>query len=229
MTKVEEYKEIERNITLVTKSREIELNIVDHETKLGLKAKIKLTNLDSRDEVTIDEEAGRDGRYSVKLKEGNSYNVEINKIGYVFSDDQLSIPTAEQLTHDSLMSYEIKLQPIKEGTKFILKSIYFATDESKPLSTSKEELDKVVGFMKQNKGAIIEISAHTDDVGDDEYNLILSEKRAQEVVGYLVANGIPSNRLKSIGHGKNKPVSKGTSEEERQKNRRVELKIIKIN
>ncbi len=109
----------------------------------------------------------------------------------------------------------------------MLKSIYFASDESKPLETSKEELDRVVAFMKQNTSAIIEISAHTDDVGNEDYNLKLSQKRAEEVVKYLVANGIPAARLKSKGHGKNLPIAKGTSEEDRQQNRRVELKILK--
>ncbi len=229
LTKVEEYKEIERNISLIAKSREVQLRIIDLETKKGLTAKIKLMNLDSRDELTLDEEAGRDGRYSIKLKEGNIYNVEINKIGYVFTDNQLLIPTSEQIKSDSILIFEINLRPIKEGTQLILKNIYFATDESKPLETSKEELNRVIGFMKQNAGAIIEISAHTDDVGNEEYNLKLSEKRAQEVVNYIVTGGIPSNRLKSKGHGKNKPVSNGTTDDERQQNRRVELKILKIN
>jgi outer membrane protein OmpA-like peptidoglycan-associated protein/tetratricopeptide (TPR) repeat protein len=229
LIEVKEYEEIQRNVSLVPQSREVIINITDAETKKSLKTKIKLMNLDSRDEITLDEEAGRDGRYGAKLKEGNIYNIEINKIGYVFTDNQIFIPTSEQVKSDSIPTFDIQLRPLKEGTSLILKNIYFATDESKPLATSKEELDKVALFMKQNSGAVIEISAHTDDVGNDEYNLKLSEKRAQEVVNYLVANGVPPARLKAKGHGKNVPVSKGTSDEERQQNRRVELKILKAN
>jgi len=227
LTNVEEYKEIERNVSLVPQNRTIDLHVIDAETKKGLQTKIKLMNLDSREEVTLEEGSGRDGHYSVKLKEGNIYNIEINKVGYVFTDNQVTVPTSEQLKADSILSFEIPLRAIKEGDKLVLKNIYFATDESKPLETSKEELDKVVTFMKQNPTAIIEISAHTDDVGNDDYNLKLSEKRAQEVVNYLVTNGVPANRLKSKGHGKNMPISKGTSDQERQENRRVELKILK--
>lgn len=227
LTNVKEYKEIERNIALVAQNRVVDLNIIDAETKKGLNAKIRLINLDSRDEITLDENACRDGHYSVKLKEGNIYNLEINKIGYVFTDNQILVPTAEQIKNDSILSFEINLRPIKEGDKLILKNIYFATDESKPLETSKEELNKVITFMKQNTTAIIEISAHTDDVGNDDYNLKLSEKRAQEVVNYLLVNGVPTARLKAKGHGKNLPISKGISTEERQENRRVELKILK--
>ncbi len=226
LTKVEEYKELEKNVALIASSREVLINVVDEETKKGINAKIKLMNLDGQD-VTLEEGAGREGRYTVKLKEGNIYNVEINKLGYVFTDNQILVPTAEQVKGDSILTFEINLRPIKEGSKLVLKNIYFASDESKPLETSKEELDKVAGFMKQNQTAVIEILAHTDDVGDDTYNLKLSERRAAEVVSYLVANGVPSNRLKSKGHGKNLPIAKGTSDEERQQNRRVELKILK--
>jgi outer membrane protein OmpA-like peptidoglycan-associated protein len=229
LKEVKEYEEIERNVSLAPQSREIIIYISDAETQKTLSAKIKLMNLDSRDEITLYEESGRDGRYGTKLKEGNFYNIEINKIGYVFTDNQIFVPTSKQVRVDSIPTFIIKLRPLKEGASLILRNIYFATDEAKPLATSKEELDKVAEFMKQNPKAVIEISAHTDDVGNDEYNLKLSEKRAQEVVNYLVANGIPAARLKAKGHGKNIPVAKGTSDEERQQNRRVELKILKAN
>jgi outer membrane protein OmpA-like peptidoglycan-associated protein len=227
LTEVAEYKEIERNVSLKPQSRDVGINLTDEETSKGLNAKIKLMNLDSRNETIVEENTGNEGKYIVKLKEGNIYNVEINKSGYVFTDNQILVPTIEQVKGDSIPSFEIKLRPIKEGAKLILKNIYFATDESKPLETSKEELDKVIGFMKQNTTAIIEISAHTDDVGNNDYNLKLSQKRAQEVVNYIVAGGVPSNRLQTKGYGKNMPIANGTSEEERQQNRRVELKIIR--
>lgn len=228
LTNIEEYREIERNVVLVPQNREVILSITDEETQKGLQTKIKLTNQqDAKDATTLDENAGVDGRYSTQLKQGNLYNVEINKIGYVFTDNQILVPTIEQVKSDSTPTFGIKLRPVKEGAVLILKNIYFATDESKPLESSKEELNKLVSFLKQNSGAIIEISAHTDDVGNEDYNLKLSERRAQEVVNYLVANGIPNSRLKFKGYGKNRPVANGTSDESRQENRRVELKILK--
>jgi outer membrane protein OmpA-like peptidoglycan-associated protein len=82
--------------------------------------------------------------------------------------------------------------------------------------------------MKQNPTAKIEIAAHTDDVGSDEFNYKLSEKRAQEIVKYLVNKKINPNRLLAKGYGKSKPVIEDTTEEARARNRRVELKIIDI-
>ncbi len=177
--------------------------------------------------MVLEEHAGQEGRYQTRLKQGNIYNIEISKAGYVFTDHQLLIPTLEQVKKDSTPTFEIKLRPIKEGTSLILKHIYFATDEATPLATSSEELNKLVTFMKQNPGAVIEISAHTDDVGNADYNLKLSEKRAHSVVNYLVSKGVPLHRLKYKGYGKTIPVTKGISEEDRQQNRRVELKILK--
>ncbi|HSZ25906.1 MAG TPA: OmpA family protein, partial [Cytophagaceae bacterium] len=227
LTEAKEYKEIERNVSLVPHSREVFLDLTDAETKQKIKAKIKLMNLDSKEEIILEE--GRDGRYGVKLKEGNVYNVEINTMGYVFKGKQILVPTKEQLQDNGITIFDIPLHPIKTGTSLILDNIYFATGETKPLETSKEELNRLVDFMKQNTSAIIQISAHTDDVGSSDYNLKLSEKRAQEVVNYIIANGVQSSRLTYKGYGKSLPVTKGISEEDRQKNRRVELKIIKAN
>ncbi|HVD99584.1 MAG TPA: OmpA family protein [Cytophagaceae bacterium] len=226
LTQVTEYKEIERNVALAPQNREVALQVKDEDNK-GINSRIKLTNLDSKDVLTLPEESGKEGVYNTKLKQGNIYNVEVYKAGYVFNDNQILVPTVEQVKADSVPTFDIKLRSIKEGASIILKNIYFATDDAKPLETSKEELDKLVGFMKQNGGAVIEISAHTDDVGNDDYNLKLSERRAQEVVNYLVAQGVEASRLKYKGYGKMKPVSKGTTEEDRQQNRRVELKILK--
>ncbi len=82
--------------------------------------------------------------------------------------------------------------------------------------------------MKANPSAMIEISAHTDDIGSDDFNNNLSTKRAQEIVKYLNTKGIPSSRLKAKGYGKTKPLDTAPTEEARAKNRRVELKILDI-
>ena len=225
LTKTVEYKEVEKNIIIKPKKRDVMINISDAETNNGLKAKIKLMNLDSKEVINVDEESGTDGQYKLNLKEGNIYNTEINKFGYVFYNKELMIPSSERI-NDSLPIFLVKLLPIKQGASLILKNIYFATDEAKPLETSNEEIIRVSQFMKLNPSAIIEISAHTDDVGDNVYNQKLSEKRAQEVVNKLVSLGISPSKLVAKGYGKTKPVNTGSSDADRAQNRRVELKII---
>jgi len=73
---------------------------------------------------------------------------------------------------------------------------------------------------------VIEISGHTDDVGDDASNLTLSQQRAESVRNYLIKKGIAANRVVAKGYGETMPVTTGTSDEARQKNRRTEVKIL---
>ena len=94
-------------------------------------------------------------------------------------------------------------------------------------NTSKPELNRLVSLMKENNNMIIELSGHTDAVGSDEENQILSDKRAAAVKKYLVAKGIKENRLFNIGYGETQPVADNNNDIDRQLNRRVEFKILK--
>ena len=82
--------------------------------------------------------------------------------------------------------------------------------------------------MRENPSLKVEIDAHTDDVGSDSYNLILSEKRAKSAVEFLLQNGIVAERFNSKGFGESLVKVPNTSEENRAANRRVELKILSI-
>ena len=80
-----------------------------------------------------------------------------------------------------------------------------------------------------NTGIEIELSAHTDDKGSDDYNNKLSDQRAASVAAYIVSKGIDPARLVSKGYGKTQPLVPNTNDENRAKNRRVELKILSTN
>ena len=81
-------------------------------------------------------------------------------------------------------------------------------------------------FLKSKPDINIQISGHTDNVGPDDYNLKLSQQRAQAVVDYMIAKEISSSRLSANGFGKTQPVESNESEMGRQKNRRVEFTIM---
>ena len=74
----------------------------------------------------------------------------------------------------------------------------------------------------------IEISGHTDNIGTDQANLLLSSNRAKAVADYLFSKGISKNRIKSVGKGKTMPAAENSTEEGRALNRRIEMKIIKV-
>lgn len=108
-----------------------------------------------------------------------------------------------------------------------LYGIYFDTDKSEVKPESKATLDEVATLLKIDRSLRIEISGHTDSTGDKAHNLKLSEARAQAVLRALVANyGIDPKRLTAKGYGDSKPVAPNTSDENRARNRRVELRKL---
>ncbi|WP_341841318.1 OmpA family protein [Chitinophaga caseinilytica] len=93
---------------------------------------------------------------------------------------------------------------------------------------SATELDKLVDFLRENATLQVEISGHTDNVGSDADNLLLSQNRAKSVVDYLAQHGIAATRLKAKGYGETKPLESNDSDAGRAQNRRTELKIISL-
>jgi len=87
------------------------------------------------------------------------------------------------------------------------------------------ELDRVAGVMKQYPSTVIRVEGHTDSRGSDQYNMDLSNRRANAVKNLLVQRGIGGSRIESVGFGKTMPVASNDTEAGRQKNRRVEIKI----
>jgi len=116
-----------------------------------------------------------------------------------------------------------------EGKPIVIKNIYFAFDKSNVLEESKPVLDQLYYFMMHNIDVRVFIGAHTDCRGTDDYNNILSDKRAKSTVEYLLDKGIDEGRLKWKGFGKTQLLitDKNCSEEEHQQNRRVTFEILK--
>lgn len=112
------------------------------------------------------------------------------------------------------------------GTTFVLRDLYFDFDKSNLLQQSYNELVKLIELLNRHPKMKIEISGHTDNRGTSEYNQRLSEDRARAVTNYLIDHGIDGRRLTYAGYGKSRPVTTNDTEEGRQTNRRVEVKIL---
>lgn len=104
-----------------------------------------------------------------------------------------------------------------------LHGILFDLDKATLQPESAKQLQHVVTLLKNNPDLTIEVQGHTDDQGSDDYNLKLSQRRAETVVVYLGLFGIDTSLLVPKGYGESKPVMSNTTEEGRAKNRRVEL------
>jgi outer membrane protein OmpA-like peptidoglycan-associated protein len=116
---------------------------------------------------------------------------------------------------------------IDEGSKLVtLESIEFEYDSAVIRPTSYHVLDAIVMALRDNPDIrLVEVQGHTDERGDDDYNLDLSNRRAASVVAYLTQHGIAAGRLKSQGYGETQPIDKAHNEAAWEKNRRVEFII----
>jgi outer membrane protein OmpA-like peptidoglycan-associated protein len=125
-------------------------------------------------------------------------------------------------------SVKLTLRYKREGAEkpFILTGINFETGKATIRPESFPRLDAVVEFMVHKKNARVEISGHTDNVGNPKVNKTLSEKRAQACRDYIVSKGIDKKRLDAIGFGDERPIAPNDTDEGRQKNRRIEAKEL---
>jgi OmpA-OmpF porin, OOP family len=119
----------------------------------------------------------------------------------------------------------LKMVPLKANETFVVNNILFEINKSELKSNFNPELDKIFAYMDENQEPTIYIAGHTDNLGGDIYNLRLSERRAKAVMNYFVERGISKERVKSIGFGAEYPLNDNLNEEQRQLNRRVEIKI----
>ena len=110
-----------------------------------------------------------------------------------------------------------------------LKNLFFGTGSADLTEESNYELDDIVSILNDYSDVGIEIGGHTDNTGDAQSNQILSEARAKAVTDYLISQGIDASRLQSAGYGQSRPVESNETDEGRQQNRRIEMKIISQN
>lgn len=192
------------------------------QTNIPIEAAIQIVDLDNGIAVYQDFSTLDSGSFLATLSIGKNYGLNISKEGYLFFSENFSLAG-----HQSTQPFTIRvaLQPVEIGNKMILKNIFFETNEFSLKATSKSELNKLIDFMQQNPKVSIEISGHTDDVGNEKSNQILSENRAKTVYDYVAQRGINPIRLSFKGYGKNQPVASNTTESGRTQNRRTEFKI----
>lgn len=113
--------------------------------------------------------------------------------------------------------------------EIVINNIYYDFDKWTLRPESFVELDKILEILKENPQMIIQINSHTDDRGSDQYNQVLSEKRAQSVVDYLISKGISPSRLKYKGWGEsNLLIKDAQTEDEHQLNRRTTFNLVNV-
>ena len=120
---------------------------------------------------------------------------------------------------------EIQVENIKSGKHYELDDILYETDSYRLKDESKFTLRCFANYLNKNQTYTIKIEGHTDDIGDQQKNLLLSQNRAAVVKEYLIEQGVKPERLDSIGFGESRPKVPNSSSENRRKNRRTEFEL----
>lgn len=215
--------DLPHHVVIPSKTTYAKGTVYDAVTKSKLQADIEVINVKTNEKIYKATSDPVTGEYIISLSEGNEYAFFVQKEGYIYKSIKFDIPQNADLKSKN---FDIYLDPVKLGAKLVLQNIYFETNSYALDERSKAELEKIAQFLKKNPKQKIEISGHTDDVGDDKANMELSLKRATSVVEYLVKNGIETARLSPKGFGKTTPIVQNTSDENRALNRRIEMKIL---
>ena len=196
-------------------------NLKSDDTTKPIKATVQIKSMESKHItfIPVDE----DGDYVASLLKNEDYLLTIKgedivyQSTYVAAKDSITAP---------VIKLEMEVQPIEVGKHYRLHNIYFAFNSADILANSQKVLDEFIVFLNDHPTLQIGIEGHTDNVGSDEFNLILSENRAKAVYNYLVNNGIDANRLQYKGFGESNPIATNETEEGRAMNRRTEFVIL---
>jgi outer membrane protein OmpA-like peptidoglycan-associated protein len=185
----------------------------------------------TKEKIFIDRDTTKsDGVYYFDLQPDLDYKFEME--GTQYFNEQVNMST------DGInFTYTIEMPPIwvniLTDKPIVLKNVYYEFDKAELSQSAKKVIDTtLLEIMTKAEDVIVEVSAHTDSLGNYEYNKKLSQDRAQNVVNYLISKGISRKRLIAIGYGAEKPVARNYKPdgsdfpEGREQNRRTEFRIV---
>ena len=167
-----------------------------------------------------------DGAFKIVLPFDKNYSIRAVADKFFAISENLNLDSFVKAGYKEIQK-DLYLVPIEIGQVVRLNNVFFDFDKWDLRPESFVELDRVVKLLNENPAIEIEMSAHTDSRGSDEYNIKLSDNRARSVMEYILSKGIATHRIISQGYGETRPVVPNDTDENRQLNRRVEFKILK--
>lgn len=202
---------------------QLHISILSQETGETLRSAIDLFTMDESS-IVFSEEV-EVSPYTIDLEYDKVHVLQVRCPGYFSYKDTIDF---SRVFDGRVREKKISLVRLKAGNKIALNNIYFNQNEASLTDFAKLMLAELTHVLEQQPGIVIEIGAYTDDVGSNDYNKTLSEKRALAVKQYLIEKGAKPQQLLSKGYGEANPVAQNTSDENRALNRRVEFRIISI-
>jgi len=207
-------------------------NVYNAKTKQPLSASLIYETLPDGAEAGNGISSAIDGSFKIVLPYDKNYLIRATADKFFAQSENLNLDSLIKVGYKEIHK-DLYLVPIEIGQVVRLNNVFFDFDKWDLRPESFVELDRVVKLLEENPAIEIEMSAHTDSRGADEYNLKLSDNRARSVMEYILSKGIASNRITSHGYGETMPVAPNANAdgsdnpEGRQLNRRVEFKILK--
>ena len=204
--------------------------VLNSETGAPLRADISIYRISDQYEVAISQSFEGTGQYQTTLPMGENYLLVATKNGFSSDSAEVNIKDIREfqevertfaLTPGGYTLGSGRIIPPPLDTK--LSSLYFDTGKITIKEDSKTELERVLTLLKSNPNLKIWIYGHADIIGSIESNHILGENRAKMIRNHLIANGIPSTRMKYISYGNFQPAASNRTAEGRKLNRRVEI------
>jgi len=197
--------------------------VYNDKTKEPIFANITYQKLPEGNEVGIARSDPNTGEYKIVLPSGEMYAFRAkadNFIGINENMDLTYLKVYKEITKN------LYLAPIEKDIIVRLNNVFFDFGKFELKKESFPELDRISKIFIERPAMKIKISGHTDNIGTEHDNLILSQNRAKAVTDYLISKGIDSNRMITKGYGETKPVSSNETEQGRKHNRRVEFTIL---
>lgn len=192
-----------------------------------ISSEIRWEDLETGKNVGQSKSDPADGSFFIVLPIGKIYGYYVDENTYFPLSNHIDLRNNKVPTQveENINMVTFK-QMIEDGTAVPVNNLFFNFSESGLLPFSLPELKRVATIIKANN-LKVEISGHTDNIGDDKKNQLLSEQRALAVKEYFISEGCKGENFVTVGYGKTRPVATNETEEGRYKNRRVELKFIK--
>lgn len=215
-----------------------------------------LEHLEIPDSVNWFTKTDKNGHFKIEYSSGEDSYLVIKKKGYETRylkiselkkqhKDSLMIPMAEDFQWQQklqrigkndvqVLSEDVLKQPIEVGATFIMEHIYFDFNEANIKPEAYKDLSVLKQFLENNPKISIEIGGHTDNIGGEEDNRLLSQNRADVILQHLATVGIEAKRLKAVGYGESKPIADNQrpdgsdNPDGRKLNRRTEIKILRL-
>ncbi|MBK8562759.1 MAG: OmpA family protein [Saprospiraceae bacterium] len=217
-----------------------------HSSRMLPNALVRVVNRSTNEEKLV--RSNSNGSFEYCLPPGGDFSVSAEKTGYLGASTTIStknlrssqdLSVSLQLQPDPNVEETVEMpsiveeKPIREGSVILLENIYYDFNQYIIRRGAGKELDALAQLMKQYPSMEVELTAHTDSRGNDQYNLELSLKRAESAKRYLIQKGIRGSRILAMGQGETQIRNRcqdevECSDDEHQYNRRTEVKVVRI-